>query len=156
MGYVTREQGLIIPQGNPMNLTGLADLARDEIIFINRQRGAGTRLLLDYHLEQIGLEPEAIAGYGREEYSHLNVAAAITSGLANCGLGIRAAADALGLDFIPLFNERYDLVIPLEHYQTPKLKPLLELLEDTEFRRAVNALAGYDTSPMGSIIAEMG
>ena len=156
MGYVTREQGLIIPQGNPMNLTDLADLARGEITFINRQRGAGTRLLLDYHLEQIGLEPEAIAGYGREEYSHLNVAAAITSGLANCGLGIRAAADALGLDFIPLFNERYDLVIPLEHYQTPKLKPLLELLEDTEFRKAVNALAGYDTSPMGSIIAEMG
>ena len=156
MGYVTREQGLIIPQGNPMNLTGLADLARGEITFINRQRGAGTRLLLDYHLEQIGLEPEAIAGYGREEYSHLNVAAAITSGLANCGLGIRAAADALGLDFIPLFNERYDLVIPLEHYHSPKLKPLLEILEDTEFRRAVDALAGYDTSPMGSIIAEMG
>ena len=156
MGYVTREQGLIVPQGNPMNLTGLADLARSEITFVNRQRGAGTRLLLDYHLEQIGLEPEAITGYGQEEYTHLNVAAAIASGLANCGLGIRAAADALGLDFISLFNERYDLVIPIEHYHNPKLKPLLEILEDIEFRSAVDALAGYDTSPMGNIIAEMG
>ena len=156
MGYVTREQGLIVPQGNPLNLTGLADLARSEITFINRQRGAGTRLLLDYHLEQIGLEPEAITGYGQEEYTHLNVAAAIASGLANCGLGIRAAADALGLDFISLFNERYDLVIPIEHYHNPKLKPLLEILEDIEFRSAVDGLAGYDTSPMGNIIAEMG
>ena len=156
MGYVTREQGLILPPGNPMNLTGLADLTRSEIAFVNRQRGAGTRLLLDYHLEQIGVEPEAIAGYEREEYTHLNVAAAIASGLANCGLGIRAAAVALGLDFIPLFDERYDLVIPLEHYHHPKLKPLLEILEDTEFRMAVDALPGYDTSPMGSIIAETG
>ncbi len=156
VGYVTREQGLIIPPGNPMKLTGLADLARGEITFINRQRGAGTRLLLDYHLEQMGLEPEAITGYGREEYTHLNVAAAVASESANCGLGIRAAADALGLDFIPLFNERFDLVIPLEHYQSPKLAPLLEMLEDAEFRRSVDSLAGYDTSPMGSIIAEMG
>ena len=156
MGYVTREQGLIVPQGNPMNITGLADLARSEITFVNRQRGAGTRLLLDYHLGKIGLEPGTINGYEREEFTHLNVAAAIASGLANCGLGIRAAADALDLDFIPLYDERYDLVIPLEHYHNPKLRPLLEILENTEFRRAVDALAGYDTSPMGSIIAEMG
>jgi putative molybdopterin biosynthesis protein len=74
----------------------------------------------------------------------------------DCGLGIRAAADALKLDFIPLYNERFDLVIPREHYESPKLAPLLELLHEPEFQSAVNAIAGYDTAPMGEIIAEMG
>ena len=129
---------------------------KDGVTFINRQQGAGTRILLDYYLGELGVDKGAITGYEREEYTHLSVGAAISSGAVDCGLGIRAAADALKLGFIPLYNERFDLVIPLEHYESTKLTPLLELLHETEFRDAVDALAGYDTAPMGEIIAEIG
>ncbi|HEY45865.1 MAG: LysR family transcriptional regulator [Anaerolineae bacterium SM23_ 63] len=156
VGYVTREQGLIVAPGNLKGLTGLADLVKDGVSFINRQPGAGTRILLDYHLGELGVDTDSITGYEREEYSHLAVAAAVMSGAVDCGLGIRAAADALKLDFIPLYNERFDLVIPLEHYASTKLAPLLELLHETEFRDAVDAIAGYGTTPMGEIIAEIG
>jgi putative molybdopterin biosynthesis protein len=156
VGYVMREQGLIVSPGNPKGLKGLADLVKDGVSFINRQRGAGTRILLDYHLGELGVESNDILGYNREEYTHLAVAAAVSSEAVDCGLGIRAAADALKLDFIPLYNEQYDLVIPNEHYESPKLAPLLKLLHNTEFRQAVDALAGYDTAPMGEIIAEIG
>ncbi|HEY43309.1 MAG TPA: molybdopterin biosynthesis protein [Anaerolineae bacterium] len=156
VGYVMREQGLMISPGNPKDLTDLVDLVKEGVSFINRQQGAGTRILLDYHLGELGVDSKDIVGYNREEYTHLAVAAAVSSGAADCGLGIRAAADALKLDFVPLYDERFDLVIPLEHYKSPKLAPLLELLHQTEFRQAVDALAGYDTAPMGEIIAEMG
>ncbi len=156
VGYVTREQGLIVAPGNPKGLRDLSDLVKDGVTFINRQKGAGTRILLDYHLEELGIERDAITGYEREEYTHLSIAAAVSSGIVDCGLGIRAAADALKLDFIPLYNERFDLVVPREHYETPKLSPLLKLLHESEFQNAVNAIAGYDTAPMGEIIAEIG
>jgi putative molybdopterin biosynthesis protein len=156
VGYVTREQGLIVSPGNPKDLINITDLVKDDVTFINRQQGAGTRILLDYYLGELGVDKNAITGYEREEYTHLSVAAAVSSGAVDCGLGIRAAADALKLDFIPLYNERFDLVIPLEHYKSTKLAPLLELLQKTEFRDAVDAIAGYDTAPMGEIIAEIG
>lgn len=155
VGLVEREQGLIIQAGNPDGIEGLADLTREGIQFINRQRGAGTRILLDYHLEQLGIDADAIDGYANEQFSHLAVAAGVASGRASCGLGIRAAAVALGLDFVPLTHERYDLVIPREHYESPKLTPLLAILEDLDFRDAVGALAGYQVKPMGKIIAEI-
>ena len=153
LGLVRREQGLILAQGNPKNVRGLADLTRSDIGFINRQRGSGTRLLLDYHLKREGLPPESIRGYDREEFTHLTVAAAVASGRVDCALGIHAAAEALGLGFLPLFQERYDLVIPREHYDSPKLAPLLQVLETREFREAVAALPGYDVAPMGKVIA---
>jgi len=153
IGMVGREQGLIVAPGNPQHLTGLADLADAGISFVNRQRGAGTRLLLDYNLSLLGIDPASIKGYDREEYTHLAVAAAIGSGRAACGLGIRAAAEALALGFVPLYQERYDLVIPREHYTSPFLQPLLDLLGDTAFRQAVAALPGYSLEPMGRIIA---
>jgi putative molybdopterin biosynthesis protein len=156
VGYVTREQGLIVSPGNPKDLTHLTDLLKDGVTFINRQQGAGTRILLDYYLGELGVDKDAIIGYEREEYTHLSVAAAISSGAVDCGLGILAAADALKLDFIPLYNERFDLVIPLEHYESAKLAPLLALLHKPEFRDAVDTIAGYDTAPMGEIIAEIG
>ena len=149
---VGREQGLIVQAGNPLDLHGLADLTRSKIHFANRQRGAGTRVLLDYHLEQEGIAPTDIQGYGQEEYTHLAVAAAVASGRASCGLGIAAAARALELDFVPLFKERYDLVVPQEHYESDLLQPLLALLQDVEFRTAVSALPGYDVAPMGEIV----
>jgi putative molybdopterin biosynthesis protein len=153
VGWVGREQGLIVAPGNPRNVSGLRDIASSGLRFVNRQRGAGTRLLLDYHLARLAIDPASLAGYDREEYTHLAVAAAIASGRAECGLGIRAAAEALGLGFVPLFQERYDLVIPRRHYEDPFLRPLLDLLEDPAFRKAVAALPGYSLEPMGRIIA---
>jgi putative molybdopterin biosynthesis protein len=155
IALVGRQQGLLVPRGNPKSLRGLEDLARPDVNFINRQRGAGTRVLLDYYLTILKVAPESIRGYNQEEYTHLAIAAAIASGRADCGLGIAAAAQALELDFLPLFQERYDLVIPREYYQSELLAPLLELLGDAEFRQAVAALPGYDTSPMGSVIARI-
>jgi putative molybdopterin biosynthesis protein len=155
VSLVNRQQGLILPAGNPKEIKSLDDLARDDVSFINRQRGAGTRILLDYHLEQLGLQPEQIKGYQREEYTHLSVAASIASGRADCGLGIRAAAKALDLDFITLFDERYDLVIPKVYYESDKLKPLLMLLDDFEFKQYVADMPGYDVGPMGKIVAKI-
>lgn len=149
---VRREQGLIVPPGNPQAIESLDDLAREDVTFVNRQRGAGTRLLLDYELGQRGIDPAQVRGYEREEYTHLAVAAAVAGGTASCGLGVRAAARALGLDFVTVGWERYDLVIPREHYESDLLKPLLALLHDEEFRAAVAALAGYDVEPMGQVV----
>ncbi len=153
LGFVYRVQGLIVPPGNPKNIRGLEDLIRDDVTFINRQRGAGTRVLLDYELKKRGINPRRIKGYERMEYTHLAVAAAVKSGAADCGLGILAAAQALGLDFVPLFKERYDLIIPQDYFDSPVLQPLLDIIHSDRFRDAVEALGGYDTSPMGKIIA---
>ncbi|MCZ2113010.1 MAG: molybdopterin biosynthesis protein [Anaerolineae bacterium] len=146
-----REQGWIVPPGNPKNLSDWADAARPDITLVNRQRGAGTRVLLDYELGKLGIEPEAVRGYEREEYTHLAVAAAVSSGAADAGLGIRAAARALKLDFVPLAHEAYELVIPRRHYESDLLRPLLDLLQDAEFRAAVAAMPGYEVSDMGQI-----
>jgi putative molybdopterin biosynthesis protein len=147
--FVHREQGLIVARGNPKEIKGLADLARRDVRYVNRQRGAGTRILLDYGLGQLGIAPEQIRGYEREEYTHLAVAVAVQSGVADCGLGIAAAAWTLGLDFIPLEQERYDLVIPRAYYESDLLRPLLDLIRGPEFRRAVAELPGYDATHMG-------
>ncbi|NUM45735.1 MAG: molybdopterin biosynthesis protein [Anaerolineales bacterium] len=148
---VGRAQGLMVLRGNPCRVQSLADLAGKEVRFVNRQRGAGTRVLLDYHMTQLGIVPLQVQGYDQEEYTHLAVAAAVASGRADCGLGIAAAAQALGLDFLPLFQERYDLIIPEDHYNSLLLAPLLDLLADGAFRAAVATLPGYDVSDMGQI-----
>ena len=155
VAFVGREQGLLVLRGNPKGFRSLEDLARPEVTFVNRQRGAGTRVLLDYHLGILGVSQEDILGYDQEEYTHLGVAAAIASGRADCGLGIAAAAQALDLDFIPLFKERYDLVIPREYYQSDLLAPVLDIIKEGSFRQAIAGLPGYDTDPMGTILAEI-
>jgi putative molybdopterin biosynthesis protein len=152
--FVNREQGLMVRRGNPKGVKSLEDLTRPKVQFVNRQRGAGTRVLLDYHLALMGIPVSQIRGYNQEEYTHLGVAAAIASGRADCGLGIPAAAQALDLDFIPLFQERYDLAIPLVHAQSPLLAPLFEIVRDEKFQMAVSALPGYDVKNMGKIIME--
>ncbi len=156
--WVGRCQGLLVRPGNPKGIVSLADLARPEVRFVNRQRGAGTRVLLDYHLQQAGIDPDLVQGYQAEEYTHLAVAAAVASGRADCGLGVMAAARALGLDFVPLFNERYDLAIPCQHLpggvSGDLLSPLFALMEDAEFRQAVQTLDGYDVSEMGRIVVK--
>jgi len=151
---VGREQGLLVRRKNPKSIRGLEALLRPEVAFVNRQRGAGTRLLLDYHLSKKGIVPQQILGYNQEEYTHLGVAAAVASGRADCGLGIAAAAQALDLDFVPLFQERYDLIIPQEYAQGALLAPLFDVLHDAAFRQAVAALPGYDVASMGKLVAE--
>ncbi len=153
---VGREQGWIVPPGNPKRLSGWKDALNPDVRIVNRQRGAGTRVLLDYQLGQLRLEASEVQGYDREEYTHLAVAAAVASGTADAGLGIRAAARALQLDFIPLAQERYDLVIPEEHYRSQLMQPLLALLHDPAFRAAVAAMPGYDVSGMGDVVADEG
>lgn len=155
VALVLRQQGLMVLPGNPKGIFSLQDLARGDIVFVNRQRGAGTRVLLDYHLEKLSLSPEGIQGYDQEEYTHLGVAAAIKSGRADCGMGIAAAAKALELEFIPLFQERYDLVVPGEYYESKLLQPLWEVLQDPDFRRDVADLPGYDITVMGKLIAHL-
>jgi putative molybdopterin biosynthesis protein len=148
---VGREQGWIVPPGNPKGIATWADAARPDVRIVNRQRGAGTRVLLDYELGKLDIAAEQVRGYEREEYTHLAVAAAVASGVADTGLGIRAAARALDLDFAPLSQERYDLVIPQEHYESDLLRPLLALLHDDDFKAAVVAMPGYDVAPMGEV-----
>lgn len=162
-----RQQGLMVRPGNPKGIGGLADLARPGVTFINRQRGSGTRVLLDYLLRQAGQErgreagqegreagpvptPQNIQGYAREEGSHLGVASAVASGTADAGLGILAAAKALGLDFVPVAEERFDLAFTPELAGDPRLEILRRILtEDEEFRRSVAALGGYDLRDTG-------
>lgn len=151
---VGRQQGLIVQMGNPLKLKSLNDLQREGLKFINRQRGSGTRILLDHHLALLDISATEINGYERQEYNHLAVAAAIASGRADCGLGIPAAAQALDLDFIPLFDERYDLVVPRDVFQSEFFKPILDILQDDLLRKEIAALPGYDVGPMGSVIAE--
>ncbi len=146
---VHREQGLLVAPGNPLALTGVADLARPELRYVNRQRGAGTRVLLDYELARAGINPAGIVGYTREEPTHLAVAAAIAADRADCGMGVLAAARAFGLDFVPVTSEPYDLVLERDTLEHPVLAPFWELLSDPAFRSAVEALGGYDTAEMG-------
>ncbi|MBN2389069.1 MAG: molybdopterin biosynthesis protein [Anaerolineales bacterium] len=151
---VDRQQGLLVRKGNPLRLCGLEDLGRPGVRYVNRQRGAGTRVLFDYHLTLRGIPGEAIQGYNQEEYTHLGVAAAVASGRADCGLGIAAAARALDLDFVPLFKERYDLVIPLVYAESALLGPLFEVIRGQSFRKAVLGMPGYEVARMGKIIME--
>lgn len=140
---VVREQGLIVARGNPKNIRGLRDLTRSDVVFVNRQAGAGTRVLLDYELARLRIRPERIRGYEREEFTHMAVGVAVASGLADCGLGIHSAAAALDLDFIPLAHEEYDLVLRGDFASAPTGKLLLEVVQSDEFRNAVLRMQGY-------------
>jgi len=153
VNFVFRDQGLIVPPGNPKKIKGIEDLGRDDIVFINRQAGSGTRILLDYRLQQLGIEPQAIRGYENEEYTHMSVAVAVLSRVADVGLGIYAAAKALNLNFIPVVTEQYDLVIPKEHFESKNIRILLETINTAKFKKRVEALGGYNTERTGEIIA---
>ena len=144
-----RIQGLMLAAGNPKWIKGLADLRRTEVVFINRQSGSGTRVLLDLQLRQNGILASEIRGYERELDTHLAVASVIARGEADVGLGIEAAARSFGLDFLPLFRERYDLVMPKENYDSELFAPLLELIASDDFKKVVDQVGGYDTSQTG-------
>jgi putative molybdopterin biosynthesis protein len=146
---VHREQGLIVARGNPLAISAIEDVARADVRYINRQRGAGTRVLLDHELGLRDIPADAVSGYAREEHTHLAVAAAIAAGRADAGLGIMAAARAFGLDFVPVMREPYDLVLTIDTLEDPVTAPLWALLEEADFRAAVEGLGGYDTAEMG-------
>lgn len=146
---VHRDQGLIVAPGNPLGLTGIEDLAKPDLRYVNRQRGAGTRALLDHELTGLGIDPREVSGYSREEHTHLAVAAAVAAGRADAGLGILAAARAFGLDFVPVAREPYDLVLRTGTLEEELLAPLWELLEQPEFRAGVEALGGYSCAETG-------
>ncbi|MEK6693251.1 MAG: molybdopterin biosynthesis protein [Nitrospirota bacterium] len=155
VNLVYREQGLLVPKGNPKGIKGFEDLRREDITFINRQAGAGTRLLTDKYLKDLGIDSKEVKGYTHEEYTHMGVASAILSGVADTGLAILSSAVALGLDFIPVAKERYDLAIPEEFYKTEMIKRLLSILkDDKDFRSQIMLMGGYDISDMGKIICK--
>ena len=152
VNLVMRDQGLIVLPKNPKKIKGIEDLDREDISFINRQGGSGTRILLDYGLKQLGMDPGNIKGYDADEFTHMSVAAAVLSGRADVGLGIYAAAKALGLDFIPVVTEQYDLVIPEIHFESENIRLLLETIRTPQFKKQVGALGGYSTAKTGEFM----
>lgn len=146
---VHRWQGFMVPSGNPKKIDGIGDLARQDVVFVNRQSGSGTRILLDYELAKAGIPPGRIVGYSNEEYTHMNVAMAVASGAADTGLGILTAAKALSLDFIPVTRERYDLVIPRAYLADEKIQLLLEIIRSDEFKDKALTMGGYEVHETG-------
>ena len=149
VGY--RQQGILTKQGNPMKITGLSDMAREDVTIINRQAGSGTRLWFDEHLLDIGVSPKQINGYDREVKTHHQVAQVITRGEADAGIGLLAEAKLVELDFTPLFEERYDLVVPDETLSEPRIVHLFEYMNSADFRRTVSHLGGYATDHTGEM-----
>ena len=143
----------MLAPGNPKAIRRLADLKRRGVRLINRQAGAGTRLFLFHRLRQARIDPARVEGYGDVVCTHAAVAHAIATGRADAGPGIRAAAQAHGLAFLPLGTERYDLVIRRELFESPQLRPLVDLVHGKSFQRAVAALPGYDTAHTSAIAA---
>lgn len=147
-----RHQGLIVAKGNPLNIQGVDSLKSENVTFINRQRGAGTRILLDHHLKTAGIAPGDVKGYENEEFTHMAVAVNVLTGAADCGLGIFAAAKALDLDFVPLAHERYDLVIPTQHINDPRIETLLALIRSDEVQQKIAGLGGYEIDLTGQVM----
>ena len=155
VNLVFRQQGLIVPRGNPKGISGIEDLAKNNITFVNRQAGSGTRILLDYRLAQLNIKPESIRGYDQDEFTHMSVAVSVLSGAADTGLGIYAAAKALKLDFVPIVTEEYDFVISEEFFEDEKIQLMLDVIRSDSFKELVNRLGGYDTSKTGTVIASL-
>lgn len=146
-----RQQGWIVPPGNPDQVETVVDLADKRLDFVNRQKGAGTRLLFDYLLSKHELAATQISGYQREEHTHLNVAAAVAAGTARAGLGILSAARSFGLHFIPVAEERYDLLMTEDFYRSPAGQLLLETITDPSFQVEVEKLGGYSMREAGKV-----
>jgi putative molybdopterin biosynthesis protein len=146
------QEGLVVQSGNPKSIRGIEDLARKNIRIVNREQGSGARLLLDRRLAALGMRPTNLAGYHQEAGSHLEVAKLIAQKQADAGIGVKPAARLLGLSFIPLQEERYDLVIPKEYLdQHPALRQFLDTLVTRSFRTEIDALGGYDTRETGKV-----
>ncbi len=152
MRLASREQGMIVAKGNPKDITGVKDLARTDVTIVNRQKGAGTRFLLDSFLANENLDPAVVKGYENEEWTHLGAAAHISRGTADAAFGIRCAASQLGLDFIPLTKEQFDLVFRWTPGNREALQHLIDLIQLTNFKDSIADLDGYDAEEFGNII----
>ncbi|MEE9257866.1 MAG: molybdopterin biosynthesis protein [bacterium] len=156
VNFVQREQGIFLPPGNPKGVASIADLAREDVSIVNRQSGAGTRVLLDHLLAEGGIEPRRVRGYGSVETTHVAVAMAVAGGRADAGLGIFAAAKLLGLDFVSLGWERFDFIFPAEYWEMTAIQRLVEILRDPAFAGSIEALGGYRTDLTGQVLTPAG
>ncbi|WKY47139.1 helix-turn-helix transcriptional regulator [Eubacteriaceae bacterium ES3] len=151
-----RTQGLYIRKGNPKKISGWKDFGRDDLVMINREKGAGSRILLDEHLRQMGIDAQTINGYNRESQSHFAVASIVSRGGADLAVGQeKVALQMKNIDFIPLQKERYDLVIKKSDLNAPAIKAILEIIRSDEYRMEFEGITGYDISEMGNVIAEL-
>ena len=148
---VGRTQGLMLQKGNPKGITGISDLTKEGVRYVNRQKGSGTRVLMDYLCKRDGIDMDRIYGYDREEFTHMSVAVQIASDTADAGMGIYSAAKAYDLDFLPICMEQYDLLIPDAAWDTPVVQRLLEVLQSDEFRARLEALGGYEVKNPGTV-----
>jgi molybdate-binding protein/DNA-binding XRE family transcriptional regulator len=155
LGYAAWEQGLVVARGNPKAIRSTADLGGGDVRMINRERGSGSRLLLDALLKREGVAPKDVAGYENEAASHIAVARAVTMGTADAGIGLRAAAESFGLGFVPLATLRFDLVVPENVLTHPMVVALLEVLQTKALRAELSALPGYDASQTGTTLARI-
>ncbi len=153
INLVYRDLGLILRPGNPLKISDIKDLILPEVNIINRQEGSGTRIFFDFELKKQGINPRHIRGYEKEVSTHTDVAMAVLSGVAHAGLGIMPAAKMLGLEFIPLAKERYDLVIPQENFSLKPVTALIEIIKSREFKKKVEEMGGYDTKDSGEIMS---
>lgn len=149
---VDRVQGIMVKKGNPLGITGIESLADGKVRYVNRQRGAGTRVLFDYKLKEAGIEPDSIKGYDREMATHMAVAASVASDSADAGMGVFSAAQAMGLEFIPVGVEEYDFVIPQRFLELPYVKAFIEILQSDEFQKRLEELGGYEIRHTGEIV----
>jgi putative molybdopterin biosynthesis protein len=147
--HVLRDQGLIVARSNPKGIKGIGDLMRKDVVFVNRQAGSGTRVLFDHLLQEKGIQSEQISGYDHEEYTHMAVSVDVLSGVADCGMGVLAAAKALDLDFIPIAQEQYDIIVPTQYRNDVQIENVLETMKSPHYRDRVSALGGYDPSQSG-------
>ncbi|MDR0817032.1 MAG: molybdopterin biosynthesis protein [Clostridiales Family XIII bacterium] len=152
---VGRTQGIMVQPGNPLGITSVADLVTTgarTVRYVNRQRGAGTRVLFDYKLEQLGISPDQITGYEREAATHMAVAAAIKDGGVDAGMGVLSAANAMGLEFIAVGDEEYDFAVPVKFLETDIIKAFIELIRSDAFKQRLDELSGYTYAQTGDII----
>jgi putative molybdopterin biosynthesis protein len=151
-----REQGLVLKKGNPLGIKTLKDLLNKKAVFINRQEGSGTRVLLDYRLRERGIDSSEISGYSRIATTHMEVALAVLKGSADAGVAIHAVAKLLKLDFIPLATERFDLVISNQCYSSQAVRALSDVLGSDEFKSSIAHMGGYEMCDTGKVVCEMG
>ena len=149
---VNRIQCIMVKKGNPLDINEIKDLTREGVRYVNRQRGAGTRVLLDYKLKEQGISADDIYGYDREMATHMAVAAAVASESADAGMGVLSAANAMGLDFKEIAYEEYDFAIPVKYLELPHVKAFIEILKSSEFREELERLGGYTSDDSGKVI----
>lgn len=149
---VGRQQGLMVARGNPLNICSFADISRQGIRYVNRQKGSGTRILTDYLCSREKVEPSDVYGYTREELTHTSVAAQIACGSADVGMGIYSAAKLYDLDFIPICIEEYDLIIPDHAWDSPMVQQLLTILRSDAFREKILSMGGYTADHPGQVL----